>query len=113
MPPKKGTSKSTENKQKQKTIEDKTFGLKNKNRSTKVNKYVQQVKDQVMTAGNKKTQKVEEERKRQMELKKKAEEDKKKEMLELFQPILQKVTLIIKMTGKGSLWYRSQNCPMY
>jgi hypothetical protein len=31
-------SKKTENKMKAKTVEDKTFGLKNKNKSTKVQK---------------------------------------------------------------------------
>ena len=40
MPPKKQQepSKKTINKAKEKIIEDKTFGLKNKNRSTKVQK---------------------------------------------------------------------------
>jgi hypothetical protein len=56
MPPKKkgggGSSKKTEQKEKKKIIEDKTFGLKNKNKSSKVAKYVQQVQTQVMTAGN-------------------------------------------------------------
>lgn len=70
MPPKKdgGPSKKTEQKKKDKIIEvcriitslnlpaisdhfqkiqDKTFGLKNKNKSTKVQKYVQQVSKQV------------------------------------------------------------------
>ncbi len=34
-------------KKKEKIIEDKTFGLKNKNKSSKVQKYVQAVKNQV------------------------------------------------------------------
>lgn len=38
-----GPSKKTVDKEKAKIIEDKTFGLKNKNRSAKVQKYVQQV----------------------------------------------------------------------
>mmetsp|Transcript_7887 Transcript_7887/g.11968 ORF Transcript_7887/g.11968 Transcript_7887/m.11968 type:complete len:370 (-) Transcript_7887:32-1141(-) len=42
-----GASQKTQQKQKQKLIEDKTFGLKNKNRSKKVQEYVQQVKKQV------------------------------------------------------------------
>jgi hypothetical protein len=42
MPP-----KAKLDKQKQKLVEDKTFGLKNKNKSAKVNKYVQQVQQQV------------------------------------------------------------------
>lgn len=52
MPPK--ASKKTQEKAKQKTIEDKTFGLKNKNKSTKVQKYVQNVTKTVTEAGAKK-----------------------------------------------------------
>jgi hypothetical protein len=44
MPPK--ASKKAVQKAKEKAVEDKTFGLKNKNRSAKVNRYVQQVKQQ-------------------------------------------------------------------
>ena len=40
-------SKKTENKMKAKVIEDKTFGLKNKNKSKVVQSYVKQVQDQV------------------------------------------------------------------
>eukprot|EP01113_Clastostelium_recurvatum_P009785 TRINITY_DN1475_c0_g1_i4.p1 TRINITY_DN1475_c0_g1~~TRINITY_DN1475_c0_g1_i4.p1 ORF type:complete len:367 (+),score=145.66 TRINITY_DN1475_c0_g1_i4:47-1147(+) len=50
MPPKKD-SKKTADKQKQKIIEDKTFGLKNKNKSTKVQKYVDAVEKQVKDRG--------------------------------------------------------------
>lgn len=46
-------SKKTENKMKAKIVEDKTFGLKNKNKSTKVQNYVKSVTHQVM-AGNSK-----------------------------------------------------------
>ena len=45
MPPK--VSKKAESAAKKKAVEDKTFGLKNKNKSSKVNKYVQQVQSQV------------------------------------------------------------------
>lgn len=38
-----GPGKKAEQKKKEKIIEDKTFGLKNKNRSAKVQAYVQQV----------------------------------------------------------------------
>lgn len=44
----KGPSKKTEMKKKEKVAEDKTFGLKNKNKSAKVQKFVQTVKSQVM-----------------------------------------------------------------
>ena len=52
MPPKKkaepkGPSAKTLNKEKQKVIEDKTFGLKNKNKSKQVQAYVKQVSNQV------------------------------------------------------------------
>jgi len=60
MPPKnasKGgaaTSKKTENKKKEKTIEDRTFGLKNK-KGAKQQKFVQQVQHQVKSGGKSKT----------------------------------------------------------
>jgi hypothetical protein len=47
MPPKAGPSKKTVDKAKAKIIEDKTFGLKNKNRSTKVQAYVSQIESSV------------------------------------------------------------------
>ena len=45
MPPKDKAGKGT-----QKEIADKTFGMKNKNKSSKVNKYIQQL--QATAAGN-------------------------------------------------------------
>ena len=48
MPPKKpAASKKTVQKVTKKIVEDKTFGLKNKNKSSKVQKYVQTVQKQV------------------------------------------------------------------
>ncbi len=47
MPPKQQASKKAVDKQKQKIIEDKTFGLKNKNKSKKVAQYVSGVENQV------------------------------------------------------------------
>lgn len=41
MPPKKGQPSKAELAKKQKIVEDKTFGLKNKNKSKNVQKYVQ------------------------------------------------------------------------
>lgn len=46
MPPKQAPSKKTENKRKEKVIEDKTFGLKNK-KGNKNQKYVAQIENQV------------------------------------------------------------------
>eukprot|EP01006_Ploeotia_vitrea_P067576 TRINITY_DN97712_c0_g1_i1.p1 TRINITY_DN97712_c0_g1~~TRINITY_DN97712_c0_g1_i1.p1 ORF type:complete len:295 (-),score=89.21 TRINITY_DN97712_c0_g1_i1:292-1131(-) len=65
----KGPSKKTVEKQKMKIVEDKTFGLKNKNKSAKVQKYCQEVNKQVMH-GNKKRSDVsaaEEKKKRKAE----------------------------------------------
>jgi hypothetical protein len=45
MPPKKQQTKS-EKQKKQKAAEDKTFGMKNKNKSAKVQRYIQQVQSQ-------------------------------------------------------------------
>ncbi|OMH79565.1 Translation machinery-associated protein 46 [Zancudomyces culisetae] len=79
MPPKKagggkGPSNKTASNQKQKVIDDKTFGLKNKNKSAKVSKYIKQVEANVMAAGNRKAK----------ELKAKKEE----ELSLLFNPVL-------------------------
>ena len=49
MPPKdSGMSKKTENKKKEKVVEDLTFGLKNKNKSKVVQQYVKEVTNKVM-----------------------------------------------------------------
>jgi len=50
MPPKPATSKKTETKKKEKVIEDKTFGLKNK-KGSKQQKFIQQVEKQVKSGG--------------------------------------------------------------
>jgi len=87
MPPKKppATSKKNENKKKDKVIDDKTFGLKNK-KGAKNQKYIAQVEKQVKAGGNPEFKKSEQLRAEQ--IKKKAEEDKKQaEMRELFKPI--------------------------
>lgn len=56
MPPKKNQpSDKTKQKEKQKIIEDKTFGLKNKKKSVKVQQQIKQIQSQVMSAGNRKT----------------------------------------------------------
>lgn len=52
-PKKKGDEKSakTVKKEKEKLVEDKTFGLKNKNKSKQVQKYISGVTNQVMQGG--------------------------------------------------------------
>ena len=49
-----GPSSKTVNKAKEKLIEDKTFGLKNKNKSKQVQKYISGVETQVKSGGNSK-----------------------------------------------------------
>jgi len=88
MPPKKAAnapSKKAENKKKEKTIEDKTFGLKNK-KGGKAQKFIAQVEKQVKQGGNPDFRKAEQLR---LEEKKRKEEEKKKEeeMKSLFKPI--------------------------
>ena len=56
-------SKKTEKKKKDKMIEDKTFGLKNKNKSKKVQQQIEGVKKNVMNSGDPKQRKLEEQRK--------------------------------------------------
>jgi len=80
MPPKADKpSKKTENKKKEKVIEDKTFGLKNK-KGSKNQKYIAQVEKQVKSGGDPRARKVEEERlaeKKRKEDARLAEEEKK------------------------------------
>ncbi|XP_045495946.1 zinc finger CCCH domain-containing protein 15 homolog [Colias croceus] len=85
MPPKKasgaGASKKTEQKKKEKVIEDKTFGLKNK-KGAKQQKFIQQVEKQVKSGGIHPAQPVQD--------KKKEKEQKLKEQKELaalFKPV--------------------------
>lgn len=84
MPPKKKLnepSKKTDLKKKEKIIEDKTFGLKNK-KGAKNQKFIQQVHNQVKAPGPKKVGEVD---------KNKVKEDKKKEadeLNQLFKPVV-------------------------
>ena len=91
-------SKKTEQKAKAKIIEDKTFGLKNKNKSAKVNKYVQQVTQQVQAGGTRKAQKEEEAKLLQKKLKKEEEERAKKE-----QALLGKAVIVQPKVPFGKL----------
>lgn len=82
MPPKKkkqnnGESKKAQQKRKEKLVEDKTFGMKNKNKSKKVQAHIQSVTNNVMNTGDPKQRKQEEARKAakaNAKLRKKAEE---------------------------------------
>ncbi|KAJ3030533.1 UNVERIFIED_CONTAM: hypothetical protein HDU68_008676 [Siphonaria sp. JEL0065] len=83
MPP-----KATQEKKK-KAVEDKTFGLKNKNKSAKVKEYVNTVKHQVEHSGNKKAMEEAAARKQSAAQKKADAEAKKAELAELFKPVAQ------------------------
>ncbi|KAF4526178.1 hypothetical protein B566_EDAN015235 [Ephemera danica] len=88
MPPKvkptsSGASKKTEMKKKEKVIEDKTFGLKNK-KGAKQQKFIQQVEKQVKFGGNPSSRKLDEAKKAELE-KKKGKDD--KDLNLLFKPV--------------------------
>ncbi|KAI3632701.1 hypothetical protein MIR68_009287 [Amoeboaphelidium protococcarum] len=74
MPPSKA-----EKAKKQKVVDDKTFGLKNKNKSKKVQQYVQQMQQAANQANNKKKQ--EGPSKKELEL------QRKQELNEIFKPV--------------------------
>ena len=59
------TSKKSEQKKKNQQIEDRTFGLKNKNKSKKVQSYVKSVANSVNNTGDRKLRAEEERRKKQ------------------------------------------------
>nr|SVE77219.1 EOG090X0C5B [Daphnia lumholtzi]SVE78459.1 EOG090X0C5B [Daphnia lumholtzi]SVE79087.1 EOG090X0C5B [Daphnia lumholtzi] len=81
-----GASKAkVENKKKEKIIEDKTFGLKNK-KGGKNQKFIAQVQQQVKHGGSAAAKKLEDEKRLQKE-KKEAELKAQKEMQELFKPV--------------------------
>lgn len=86
MPPKKKggqqkTSKKAEQKENQKIIEDKTFGLKNKNKSKKVQQYVKSVQQQVENRGRRRPPPPSEAQIRKEEKKKKEEQKRETELL--------------------------------
>jgi hypothetical protein len=69
MPPKKknakdGASKKAEKQKKAKSIEDQTFGLKNKNKSKKVQQFVHSITTSVMNSGDRRQRQMEEQRKK-------------------------------------------------
>ncbi|XP_046734688.1 zinc finger CCCH domain-containing protein 15 homolog [Diprion similis] len=90
MPPKKapGPNKKTEMKKKEKVIEDKTFGIKNK-KGAKQQKFIQQVEKQVKTGGLN-PRKIEDPAAKKLEKEKKLKEQ--KELALIFKPVqVQKV----------------------
>jgi hypothetical protein len=86
MPKKNGpeVSKKAIQKQKQKAIEDKTFGLKNKSKSKKVQQQVESIQKNIMNSGDPKLRKLEEQRKKHKEEMKARKKAAKEEQEALF-----------------------------
>ena len=72
------TSKKAEQKKKNQQIEDRTFGLKNKNKSKKVQSYVRSVTNSVNNTGDRKLR-AEEERRKKLKAEQKARKQAMKE----------------------------------
>jgi len=85
MPPKNSTLKKAENKKKEKVLEDKTFGMKNK-KGTKAQKFIANVEKQVQGGGNPQLKKLEEERARAKKEKEEAAK-REQEMKSLFKAV--------------------------
>ena len=97
MPPKKeGSSKKTEQKQINKVIEDKTFGLKNKNKSKTVQNYVKSVANQVQQ----KNSKGGEQYQQALEYQKKQDQKKEEEKNNLLASLFKSVTTINQIEAK-------------
>lgn len=107
-------SKKTEQKQKQKIIEDKTFGLKNKNKSAKVGKYVATVEKQVKESGvGRKAAKEAEVAKAERERQREETEKKQAELATLFKPVVAPQKIPFGVDPKGVLcaaWKASGTC---
>lgn len=88
MPPKKQSAPSnkTIQKEKAKIVEDKTFGLKNKNKSSKVQKYVKTVESQVKNPNKKRGPEI-----NQKELLKEEKKKQEDELKMLFKPVTTQV----------------------
>ncbi|CAI5439500.1 unnamed protein product [Caenorhabditis angaria] len=103
MPPKQQASKKTEQKRKEKVIEDKTFGLKNK-KGNKTQKFVQQVENQVRNNNTR------------MDLVRKAEEEKKKkkdellDMANLLRPVEQKIAKDVDPKSMLCVFFKQGLC---
>ncbi|KAJ1735796.1 Translation machinery-associated protein 46 [Coemansia biformis] len=113
MPPKKTQpTKKSDDKQKKKIIEDKTFGLKNKNKSAKVAQYVKQVEKQVMDSGNRKALKDANDRKATQAEKREAERKKQEEFADLFKPVqlVQKVPFGVDPKSVLCINFKAGHC---
>jgi len=101
MPPKeaKGASKKAVDKQKQKIIEDKTFGLKNKNKSKKVEAFIKSVTTQVNNRGGLDARAAELARQKKEEKERAAAAQ--KELEELFKPVVKQAKVPLGVDPKS------------
>ncbi|KAJ7067300.1 hypothetical protein C8F01DRAFT_1120920 [Mycena amicta] len=107
MPPKKPQQPSSS-----KVKEDKTFGMKNKNKSTKVKQEVARIQQQSALAGKSKAT-LEKEREKELREKAKFEEEKrKKEEAALFKPVqvMQKVPVGVDPKTVLCVYYKAGHC---
>eukprot|EP01022_Parablepharisma_sp_SALTPOND_P019524 TRINITY_DN334_c0_g1_i1.p2 TRINITY_DN334_c0_g1~~TRINITY_DN334_c0_g1_i1.p2 ORF type:complete len:622 (+),score=126.32 TRINITY_DN334_c0_g1_i1:1223-3088(+) len=81
------TSKKTQKKQQEKVIEDKTFGLKNKNKSTKVQKFVKSVAQQVKGVVGKGGEQAQREKEYKEKMEKKKQQEKEQLINSLFNSV--------------------------
>lgn len=96
-------SKKAAQKKKQQIVEDKTFGLKNKNKSKKVQKQIQSIQKTVFNSGDRQQRKQEQERKQAKEAAKARRKAQKAEQEALFGEALlavQKKSSANKVAGK-------------
>lgn len=92
----------------QKAAADKTFGLKNKNKSSKVQAFVKQVEEQTRNAGADKRKQAEAERRA---AEKKAAEQAKREAAELFKPVMvQKVPFGVDPKSVLCAYFKQGTC---
>ncbi|KYQ88621.1 CCCH-type zinc finger-containing protein [Tieghemostelium lacteum] len=108
MPPKAAAGKKTVEKEKKKKIEDKTFGLKNKNKSKKVAEYVKNVENQVNNSAMQNKEKAKADaKKKEKELQEKA----KKEMADLLKPTIVQAKVPIGVDPKSIVceFYKQTN----
>ncbi|KAJ3432080.1 zinc finger ccch domain-containing protein [Anaeramoeba flamelloides] len=108
MPPKKKGKKKTNqkqlNKKREKVIEDKTFGLKNKNRSSKVQKYITNVRSQVYGENTKHGRK-----KKQVAQKKKRAAKQRSELESLYKSMMMPIGGASNRKKVGKKKQRKQN----
>jgi DRG Family Regulatory Proteins, Tma46 len=105
MPPKKQDSSK-------KTVEDKTFGLKNKHKSKKVQEQIKSIEKNVMNSGDPKQRKLEEQRKQarvEAKARKKAMEDEQNALFSEALLAVQKKTTIDTKSGKQEAQGRDGN----